>query len=73
MSYYRLYYLNPRSGHIDRFEEFEAEDDTGALSHAERRLDHSPLELWSGGRKIVHLDPVAPNLAGLDKLQAAAR
>ena len=27
MPYYRLYFMDPRSGHIDRFAEFQAPDD----------------------------------------------
>ena len=58
MSYYRLYFLDPQSGHIDRFEEYDARDDGQAITRAEDRLDEVPLELWSGARKVAHLHPV---------------
>jgi hypothetical protein len=52
MAHYRLYYLDSRSGKIERFEEFEACDDDDALGFIEQRIGDQPLELWSGGRKI---------------------
>lgn len=57
MAYYRLYFLNDRTGHIDRFEEFDVDDDEAAVARAHRQLGTSPLELWSGGRKVSRLDP----------------
>ena len=35
MRYYRLYFMDRFSGHIDHFREFEAEDDTAAFAMAE--------------------------------------
>lgn len=52
MPYYRLYFLDPHSGHINRFEEYDAIDDVKAIRLAERRVGDGPLELWSGRRKI---------------------
>jgi hypothetical protein len=52
--YYRLYFLNAVSGHIERFEEYDASDDAAAIEIAERRWGAVPLELWSGGRKVRH-------------------
>jgi hypothetical protein len=52
MAHYRLYFLNSRTGKIERFEEFEAQDDDQALVLIEQRIGDQPLELWSGGRKI---------------------
>lgn len=57
MSYYRLYFLDPNSGHIERFEEYDSSDDGEAITRAEDRLDAVPLELWSGRRKVAHLRP----------------
>ena len=52
MAHYRLYFLDNRTGKIERFEEFEACDDDKALDVIELRIGDQPLELWSGGRKI---------------------
>ena len=52
MAHYRLYFLDSRTGKIERFEEFEARDDDEALGLIEQRIGDQPLELWSGGRKI---------------------
>jgi hypothetical protein len=52
MSRYRLYFLDSRTGSIDRFEEFEARDDDHALDLIGPRIGDAPLELWSGGRKV---------------------
>lgn len=58
MPEYRLYKLHPDSGHIVAAEDIEAADDHSAL-HAIHLLGHSvPVELWSGKRKICHVDPV---------------
>jgi hypothetical protein len=54
VAYYRLYFLNAVSGHIDRFEEYDVDDDAAAIERAERRCGAVPLELWSGGRKVRH-------------------
>jgi hypothetical protein len=61
---YRLYFLNPNSGHIDRFEEFDAAGDTEAIGRAEDRQQDVPLELWSERRKVRHLpSPATMRLA----------
>ena len=52
MSRYRLYFLDSRTGSIERFEEFEARDDDHALDLIEPSIGDIPLELWSGGRKV---------------------
>jgi hypothetical protein len=52
MIYYRLYYMNGFSGHIDHFREFEAETDQAAIDIAERWHTGSPMELWSRHRKL---------------------
>lgn len=58
MAYYRLYFLDPASGHIDRFEEFDAADDGAAVAVASQSIGEAPLELWSGARKVQRLDAV---------------
>jgi hypothetical protein len=59
MPYYRLYHLGPHTGHIDRAEELFAADDVAAVHDLQQRRSPHPLELWLGGRKVVHLDGAA--------------
>lgn len=58
MGYYRLYFMNRSSGHIERFEEFDAADDSSAESIADRHVGSQPLELWSGHRKVRRFEAV---------------
>jgi hypothetical protein len=56
MPWYRLYHIDPDSGHIKSAEEMFAADDVAAthdLQH--RRYDH-PIELWEEGRKVVYIE-----------------
>jgi hypothetical protein len=57
LPYYRLYHLNPKTGHIDRFNGFEVEDDGAAVILAEKMLEAHPLELWQQHRKVQRFDP----------------
>jgi hypothetical protein len=59
MRYYRLYFMDRFSGHIDHFREFEAEDDDAALAAAEQWHNGQATELWNHGRKLKHQN-VAP-------------
>jgi hypothetical protein len=52
MRYYRLYFLDRFSGHIDHFREFEAEDDAAALTIAQGWREDQPMELWNRERKL---------------------
>ena len=56
MRYYRLYFLDRFSGHIEHFREFEAEDDGSALATAEEWHGGQPMELWNRHRKLKHWD-----------------
>jgi hypothetical protein len=56
MRYYRLYFMDRYSGHIDHFREFEAEDDAAAVAVAESWREHQPMELWNRHRKLKHWD-----------------
>ena len=56
MRYYRLYFLDRCSGHIEHFREFEAEDDDAALAIAEDWRELQPMELWNRHRKLKHWD-----------------
>ena len=61
MLYYRLYYFDPSSGHIDNFREFEAEDDGAAIALADRWNDGHPMELWNQDRRLKRWDVEAPS------------
>lgn len=56
MSYYRLYFMNSFSGHIERFEEFDATSDDEAIARAGTRLGLLVLELWCARRKVARLE-----------------
>lgn len=56
MPYYRLYFMDRYSGHIDHVREFEADDDVGALAVAEGWREGRPMELWHLNRKLKHWD-----------------
>jgi hypothetical protein len=56
LRYYRLYFLDRFSGHIDHFREFEAADDDAALLVAEGWQEDRPMELWNRHRKLKHWD-----------------
>ena len=59
MLYYRLYFMDRFSGHIDHFREFEAEDDDAALALAAQWRNGAPMELWNRNRKLKHWDEAA--------------
>jgi hypothetical protein len=52
MLYYRLYFFDRFSGHIDHFREFEAESDDAAVSLADGWIDGRPMELWNRDRRL---------------------
>jgi hypothetical protein len=52
MLYYRLYYMDRFSGHIDHFREFEAEDDSAAIAIATSCANGWAMELWNRHRKL---------------------
>ena len=56
MLYYRLYFMDRFSGHIDHFREFEAEDDAVAIEIAEGWREDRPMELWNRQLKLKHWD-----------------
>ena len=64
MSYYRLYFMGRRSGHIERFEEIEAADDVAAVRIARKQAGHQPLELWCQARKVKRFDTAIVAAAG---------
>ncbi len=74
---YRLYRMNPYSGHIDGVEEFHSGDDVEAILLVQNRPRRATLELWCGGRKVTRLDAVpegaaaSPPHAGAEQSEAA--
>ena len=59
MLYYRLYYFDGFSGHIDHFREFEAVDDASAIRLAERWNDGRCIELWNRQRRLRRWEAAA--------------
>jgi hypothetical protein len=62
MPYYRLYHLDPHTGHIEGAEDLFAADDVAAVHALQQGLTDHPLELWQEGRKVTRLD-AGPELA----------
>ena len=58
MLYYRLYYFDRFSGHIDHFREFEAAGDAAAIELAERWRNGRPMELWNRERRLKRWEAV---------------
>jgi hypothetical protein len=58
MTYYRLYYLDGANGQISDFNEFEVAGDAAAIAAADRLRRMAAMELWCGGRKVRHWEPV---------------
>ena len=52
MLYYRLYFFDRFSGHIDHFREFEAESDDAAVSLPDGWIHGRPMELWNRDRRL---------------------
>ena len=59
MAYYRLYFFDRFSGHIDHFREFEAADDAAAVAQAADWRELDAMELWSGRRKVKRWESLA--------------
>ncbi len=60
MRYYRLYFFDRFSGHIDQFREFEAEGDAAAIKVAEAWGDGRAMELWNRERRLKHWQTETP-------------
>jgi len=52
---YRLCYINPNTGQVDREREIEAADDVDAVRSA-KSSEPRPLESWCEGRKVRNFD-----------------
>ena len=64
MPYYRLYFLDRFSGHIDHFREFEADGDEAALAQCEEWREGCPMELWMRSRKVRRWEAAHPASVG---------
>jgi hypothetical protein len=54
---YRAYFVG-RDGHFNGFEPIVCVDDAAACEHAKRLLNRHGIELWSGARLVVRLEPM---------------
>lgn len=71
MTCYRLYYLDPFSGHIDRLEEIEAADEAEAIALASALPREVAVELWHESHKLLRLERPA-NVSAPGKSSRAA-
>lgn len=53
---YRLYRLDPHSGHFIGVEEMQATDDGAAIRLTNERHSQVSTELWRGGHKVARFD-----------------
>jgi hypothetical protein len=60
VAYYRLYFMHPLTGHIERVHEVEAASDDEAIRLIEAEAGREPLELWCGPRKVHRIEAVHP-------------
>ena len=56
MAHYRVYFMNPCNGHIERFLELERGDDESALAFVREQPAGQPMELWCGHRKVARVE-----------------
>ena len=64
MTYYRLYFMSARNGHIEHFKEFEVAGDEDAIRVASEYAGAQPIELWCGRRKVARTEAGAARPAG---------
>jgi hypothetical protein len=70
---YRLYSMDPHSGHIDGVEEFHSGDDVEAILLVQNRPLATPVELWCGGRKVMRLDAAPENASAAGPRRSASK
>ena len=61
MPYYRLYFFDRFSGHIDHFREFDEDDDAAAIDLADGWNDGRPMELWNRERLLKQWTSASPD------------
>jgi hypothetical protein len=59
VAYYRLYFFDRFSGHIDHFREYEAADDAAAVAQGAQWRELDAMELWRGKAKVKRWDSLA--------------
>ena len=62
MTRYRIYFMNPWSGHIDRLEHLDAAYDAAAIKAVQSRPRDQPVELWLEHRKLASFIGQGPAL-----------
>lgn len=60
---YRLYFMPPSNGHIERVAELEAPEDVRALGPAREHIGENPLELWNERRKVHRIEAFSDDAA----------
>ena len=70
---YRLYRMDPHSGHINGVEEFHSGDDVEAILLVQNRPRRAPAELWCGARKVLRLDATPAAAAAPVRARANGR
>jgi len=58
-SYYRLYFLDA-SNHITAAQDFQCQQDSGAIAHAMDFADDRSVELWSEARLVARISGRTP-------------
>jgi hypothetical protein len=70
MPSYRVYHLDPHTGHINSAEELFRADDVAAMHDLQQREVDHPLELWDRSRKVGRVDSVPEAAAFTAKARA---
>ena len=60
MVYYRLYQLRGPNNEVETFDEFQAENDTAAITVAEACRRTNAMELWQNHRKVQRWESALP-------------
>lgn len=58
MAYYRLYFMDAFNGRIDRFIQFEVDNDEAAINFAQEWQGSLTLDLCNGVRPVKHWGPL---------------
>ena len=58
MAYYRLYFTDAFNGRLDRFIQFEVENDEAAIEFAKEWQGALTIDLCNGVRPVKHWDPL---------------
>src|SRR5688500_14552600 len=62
VAYFRLYFMESFSGHIEYVRDFEADSDEIAEALAEDARGIGPMELWKGRQKVKRWEARPPEL-----------